>query len=512
MSPELGSTRASVGLFCAFFLLVLALLAPATLRQPPVWDASTGLFPAAITLAENGFDLPDLLSRPGWAHGGPNIHPFSSVTWATALVLRAFPDRDVWLPLLHLLHYALAAATLLGLFRLARPGLPLPLALALAVVLLLWPLFQVQAGALYTEMPLAFCTVWAVHGLARERWVAAAVFSALACSVKEAGLVVPAALAVAALLAPGDPRKRAWRALLFVLPAAVFVALHLGIAIPIEERSGVRPLGYLAQLRDLAAKLALVPDLALLLLVFAGLGLAWLPAGWRALRMPSGADPRARVVALSLLVAGAFAGFYLVVPLTVVEVYVLPRYYVQLLPLVLLVLACSAVRWGGVRAAAALLAVLALFFVANRRGELPGLYPPVPGNELSLAERSLEYRDLLAAQRDLLAAAASLPEDLPVFYGLPEHFLFAWPRMGYTDGPPPRGHCVWLERHERRPRLADYPPRFAVLYNFVGYGGAHFQTLLREARRDPSRRVRSQAFERGRYRTFLVEVEPAGRS
>jgi hypothetical protein len=81
--------------------------------------------------------------------------------------------------------------------------------------------------------------------------------------------------------------------------------------------------------------------------------------------------------------------------------------------------------------------------------------------------------------------------------------------MGYTEGPPARGHCVWLERHERSPRLAAQPPRFAILYNFVGYGGVQLQRLVREARADPTRRVRATAFERGRYRTLLFEVEPA---
>ena len=56
--------------FCLVFLLVL-LLKWNTLLQPPVWDTAMGLFPAALTLAENGFDLMELLGMPGYADGVP---------------------------------------------------------------------------------------------------------------------------------------------------------------------------------------------------------------------------------------------------------------------------------------------------------------------------------------------------------------------------------------------------------------------------------------------------------
>ncbi len=508
-----ASRRAGAGLFLAAWLGVLALLS-ATLQQPPVWDTSSGLFPAALTLAGNGFDLRDLLARPGWAHGGPNVHPFSSVTWVTAAVLRIFPEREVWLPLLHLLHFAMAAGTLLGVHRLARLLLPPALALAAPIVLLSWPLFLVQASYLYTEMPLALCTVWAVRCHASRRHVWAAVWSALACSVKEVGLVVPAALLVAVALERSSAAQRLRRLAALALPALVFVGLNLFVAVPVEDVSGLRPLGHAEHLRDIARKLALVPDLALLLIAFSVVLLVSLPEGLRTLRegpaQPEDVqDAASRVRSSGLLLAGAFAGFYLLVPFTRVEVYVLPRYYLQLLPFVLLLLLDAALRWGNVRIATALLASLALFFVANRRGDFLGWYPPVPGNEFSLAERSLEYRDLLAVQRLMLDAATRLPDGVTLVYGLPEHFLFSWPRMGYADSPRAERICVWLERGRRPADLAAYPPRFAILYNFAGYGGRLLQELQRQARRDPSRRVRATAFERGRYRTLLIQIEPA---
>lgn len=495
-------------LFAAFGLAVVVLLHD-RLDQPPVWDGATGLFPAAIVLAGNGFDLPDLLSRPGWAHGGPNIHQLSSVTWSTAVVLRLVPERERWLPLLHGIHFALAAGLLLGCYRLGALLLPRPLALATAGVLLLYPLYQTQASCLYMELPLALCSVFALHAAACRHVRTAALWSVLACSVKEAGLVVPVALAVAAALERGSAKERLRRVAWFAVPAGLFVALQLAVAVPVEAVSGVHPAAYGEQLRDAVRKLQMVPDLVALLFAFAVFAALALPAGLRALRAGAGGCRGDRARALALLGVGAFAGFYLLVPLTDVEVYVLPRYYLQIAPLLLIACADLAVRLSGSRGASVVLALLALFFAANRHGDLDGVYPSVPGNEFSLAERSAEYRDLLAVQRRLLSAAAALPADLPVLYGLPEHFFLHYPRMGYADGPLPDGHCVWLEPRLRRARLADLPERFAILYDFVGYGGRELQSLLRQARADPARRVRITRFEQGRYRTLLFEVSPA---
>lgn len=59
--------------FLLALILVLALKWP-TLDQPPVWDTAMGLFPAAITLAGNGFDVIELLGMPDYFEGGPNTH------------------------------------------------------------------------------------------------------------------------------------------------------------------------------------------------------------------------------------------------------------------------------------------------------------------------------------------------------------------------------------------------------------------------------------------------------
>lgn len=512
--------RSEAALFALWFLLVL-LLQGSTVRQPPVWDTTMGLFPAAIVLSENGFDLPDLLARPTWTQGGPNLHSMSALTWLTALAIRVLGDGELLLPVLHLVHFAIAAFGLLGLMRLGESLLGQKLSLLVVATTLLFPLFLTQIGYLYFDLPLAVCTIRAVLSWSRGRWVRAAVWTALACFVKESGLVVAAALAAAAALENRPARQRAARIVGLAAFPVIFVLLQVAFVFPVEESTGFRPPAYPVQLLDTGWKLILVPDLAVLLIATLVLGVLRLPRIWAALR-ETPADPEADDAALdvasrareaSFLVVFAFVGFYLVFPITGIELYVLPRYYVQVVPFVLLLLADLVRRTAGASATAVALVILSAFFALNRRGEFLDFYPPVPGNEFSIAERSAEYRDLLAVQRRALDAATKLPAGVPVFYGLPEHFLLNYPKMGYVEAPLPNGHCIWLEEPYRDARLESFPDSFYVLYNFVGTGGLRLQSLLAQAERDPGRTVeRTATFEQGRYRTFLFRVQSDARN
>ena len=150
--------------FSLVFLIILVLKWN-TLLQPPVWDTAMGLFPPALTLAENGFDLLELLGMPGYEEGGPNAHSTSLVTLATAVVLWTSGGGTRGFLILHLLHFAGAALALLTLFRLVRPMFGGVTTLLLCASVLLHPVFSTQVGYLYTEMPLFLFTVLALPGL-----------------------------------------------------------------------------------------------------------------------------------------------------------------------------------------------------------------------------------------------------------------------------------------------------------------------------------------------------------
>jgi hypothetical protein len=75
-----------------------------------------GLFPAAFTLAGNGFDVVSLLQMPGFLQGGPNTHSTSLVTLFTGLVLMVLGGGPIALAVLYLSHFLVTAvvSTALG--------------------------------------------------------------------------------------------------------------------------------------------------------------------------------------------------------------------------------------------------------------------------------------------------------------------------------------------------------------------------------------------------------------
>ena len=132
----------------AQFLAALALILGVkwhTLLQPPVWDTAMGLFPAALTLSANGFDLLELLAMPGYVEGGPNTHSTSLVTLITALVLRVTggggPTSFV---VLHLIHFSVAAYALVVLFKFSKPVFGRVSTPLFCLAVLLFPIFSTQ--------------------------------------------------------------------------------------------------------------------------------------------------------------------------------------------------------------------------------------------------------------------------------------------------------------------------------------------------------------------------------
>jgi len=212
----------------ARFLLALSVILGLkwhTLLQPPVWDTAMGLFPAALTLSANGFDLLGLLAMPGYLEGGPNTHATSLVTLLTALVLRVTggggPTSFV---ALHLLHFSAAAWALAVLYRFARPVFGASATALFCLAVLLFPVVSVQVGYMYLEVPLLLCAVLALQAWTEQRFWPAVLWATAAFAVKETGIIVPATLGLAALLEDRDLRLKARRIAGIGGPPVVLVA------------------------------------------------------------------------------------------------------------------------------------------------------------------------------------------------------------------------------------------------------------------------------------------------
>lgn len=474
------------------FLLVVAAVEAGTLDEPPVWDAAMGLFPAAITLARSGLDYGHLLAQPTYHAGGPNIHVASPVTLGTALVyLATGPRSDLALPILHGLHYAVAAVALSALWSLARRVGTVATASSTVALTLLLPLVQAQMGGIYLEVPLLALTALAILSALDRRPVATAICCALAVLVKPTGMAVGVAIAAAAVFADGPWRERWRRAappLLATAAAALaYRALVVDEAIVSDPRAWAATRTFLAAIPDVVALVGLAPAAALL---------------WRRWRRPP--PPTGELVGIVAWLSLGFFAFFAFLDLTGTAIAILPRYLVAIAPLSILV---ASLVFGDLlprRTAALAFAITALLLVVNRTGRL---YPYREASHPVLAERSLAYRDLLALQRRGTREIAALTLDAPAYVARPTAYRLLYPEMGYVESTPGRWRSIGDPTLAHDGRLERFPPRFHLLLEYPILGGEMLAHLGNQAAGSSAYTVELRRLEAGRFAHQLVTVE-----
>jgi len=140
---DLSITAQIILIFCIIFILKYQ-----ALNQPPVWDTAFSVFPAAITLSETGFDLLNLLKMPGYLEGGPNVHANSIITIITAVMISLFGKTNFLFPILHMIHFLIAAIGMACFYRFCIPIFEKKLSFLLTLTILVYPPFLTQAGYL----------------------------------------------------------------------------------------------------------------------------------------------------------------------------------------------------------------------------------------------------------------------------------------------------------------------------------------------------------------------------
>lgn len=511
--------------FSLVFLLIL-ILKWDTLLQPPVWDTAMGLFPPALTLADNGFDLVELLGMPGYQEGGPNAHSTSLVTLATAVVLWVSGGGTSAFLMLHLLHFAGAALALLTLFRFVRPVFGGGTTLLLCVSALLHPVFSTQVGYLYMEIPLFLFAVLSLLAWTEGRFWWAVLWATLAYTTKETGIIVPATLAAATLLEGrvlSQKAKRVAQIVAFPVLWTAGVAVLGRIAVSRSEDFSLLPsldavFGGIGQY--LSRFLLNIPDLVVFIAVFCIAAVLCAKPIFSALR----AEPIEPAVRTrehqELLVLGHSAMlivffvllFMVALPVAAGFTVVLPRYYVMILPFLLLWTGYGVRRLIGQRlgsSAAVCFVLLSVYFGLNTNG---ALYPldidtEGPGNDPALTERSNAYRRLLALELEAIRALEELPEGEPVYYGHYEHYLLQYPGLGYASGPLSNGHNFSVESLAELIRGEPMPPCVYALFNYPWLGGEKILGLIRFAETTPGLTAEIvQEFRDGRYVIILARI------
>jgi hypothetical protein len=501
-----------------------------SLDEPPVWDAVFGLFPAAGDLADNGFNLSSLLQKPTCRVGGPNTHSESLVTWITAVVLWMFGKGTQAYAILHVLNFCTAAWTLSMLHRFIAQTWDRTRAWLFCVMLLLCPLFRVQVGTLYFEIPLTACTVAAVIAFSNRQFGRAVLWSTLAVLIKQAGLVVAGTLALAAFCQKTSWTKRWSRSVSFAasgLLAAFWPLVSSSVLAGVKDNTPrgswwqfmtESHLGYLASVPDITAAFCLV----------AIIGLFRPRELWKSLASVTdsasvsntGTDSSSQetaslkavpdsecaapgVLGVSFLLVVMYALFFFVTPyLARLTVLCLPRYFVFILPFIFFALTHWLARLTSPRRSIVVMAVVAILFVGNREGTW---YPRNERDEISVLERGEAYRWVVAVQREAAQTASNLPDDVTIYYGFEDHFFQTYPWLGYAHRRHPGGRALFLP--EERPKsfkMADLPERFFVIYANPNLFGYEAHLLLKRASKDSSRQVR--LFRRCQRGPFLVDI------
>lgn len=438
------------------FLFALAVLVlsglPHPFTWPSYWDGTLGPMAQAVWLHQNNFDYHALIHDvPGYYWGGPRVYLWSVYPPFLALMMRLTGSPGVFYPVLHLLHYLMAAGCVVVATDLARRLAPRVPAWAPAALLLSHPFFLTQAAAVNMEIPVLLCALLAIRAYWTDRIPASLLWTLAGCAVKASILPVALAAAAAFLVARARGPAGVLRAVALGAPYALMHVLgileNFRVHMPGSDTGAFvweRLFQWQAWVVMGSQALGRTPDL-----VLAGLGLlvTGLVLAARALRDRSlpGSERRA---ALELPV-WLLAGGGLLVMVTLCLNRILPRYSFSFHPILLcgFLLVAGRVRPAAWRVAAGLWIALNLANLngavarACERATAPlrwgGRTPPSESvaNNGHILERSFECRGDIALQRELARVLETEFADRVIVTTWPLLHHFRNPWFGYVSKP-----------------------------------------------------------------------------
>ena len=226
-SPHSPTGRGMLG-FVLLLGALLALHAP-LLRLPYVWDEAGYYVPAAQDIFVSGSLIP--------VSTVSNAHPPLVLAWV-ALCWKLFGFRPL---VSRAAMLAIAAFTLLGVYRLGKRANNATVAAAATLLTALYPVFFAQSSLVHLDLAAAGFTIWALHAYLEDRRLATFAWFALAGLAKETAILAPMALAAWEICGPLLFRRRnGFELLLFprrnlarigalaasVLPLTLWFAFH----------------------------------------------------------------------------------------------------------------------------------------------------------------------------------------------------------------------------------------------------------------------------------------------
>src|SRR3984885_4023190 len=415
-------------LFALFFVGLMLLHAP-LLRLPYFWDEAGYYVPAARDLYLTGALIPQ--SAPS------SLHPPLIMAWlALAWRIAGYSTLVTRTPML-----AVAAFSLLGMFRLSRAAANASIAWATTALVALYPVFFTQSSLAQVDLAAAGFTFWGLLAYIEDNpWKQVFWFSAAALT-KETAIVAPVALlawqiALAIvpqirrrfpdLAIPQGRRTRIFHLLLPIIPLVVWFGFHYAKTGHVFGSPEFFQYNVAATLNPLRIPLAFVLRcwqvcgyLGLYLLTLAGLLTLW--------RRPQ-LEKRLSRPRIAIWQQAAFATILLAYLLFMSAVggAVLARYLLPVVPLVVLV--WVATLWRRARYWKLLVGAVAIAFVA-------ALFTNPPYG-FSL-EDNLAYRDYIILHAEASRFLSMRDPDVRVLTAWPASDELTRPWLGYVAHPFP---------------------------------------------------------------------------
>ncbi len=405
---------------------------------PPYGDAIGGPFAEALFLKDVGFNYPWLAQQVGYEVGGPRVYLFSTYPTYLAVLMKLLPWPQVFLVVNHLLVFGMAA-TVATLLRSILRKVDNPVSAILGtLVLLAIPSFQVQTEAINMEMPSTFFIMLSAYFLIQKKFPLAGAMTILAVGIKGteilacwAFFLISAGLFFGLLnFSKEDPAEKKWtfntKVLLWGVAMLAVSCLKVLSKFLINDAHIVEGM---LRLGIGWYSLSRMPSFYIYLVcvaIFAAFFLKWKKGegkeGANILPHP----PREFYTVWVMIVYAAmwfslFFNFYAVSP----------RYRVSLYPFLVFVVIYAVSflirrkywrEWGIV-----LVLVITLF------GSYGAFYKPMEENDHVQLERSLEYRNDLEVNRQIVKSIESRFADFQIVAPFIIAQSLAIPELGYIE-------------------------------------------------------------------------------
>lgn len=421
-----GSSWSQQFLLFAFFFVELLLLHAPLLRLPFFWDEAGYYVPAARDLYVTGALIPHSTLS--------NVHPPLVMAWLAA----AWRVAGYSTLVARMAMVALAAFSLLGLFRLSRAAANLPVACATAALVAIYPVFFTQTSMAQVDLAAAGLTFWALLAYLEDRPWEQVLWFSLAALAKETAIIAPAALFAWQVLAPSlrsrwpevlsppGRRTRAFHSLLPVVPLGCWFIYHYAKTGFLLGNPEFFQYNVAATVNPLRIPFAFAMRLWQLFGYF-GLYLLTLAALLAMARPPQVENgvARPRIAAWKLAALAPVVLAYLFF-MSAVGGAVLARYLLPVLPLVILSLVST--LWRRVRYWKLIVTAVAVVFAA-------GLFTNPPYG-FSL-EDNLAYRDYVVMHAEASRFLSMRYPDARVLTAWPASDELTRPWLGYVSRPFP---------------------------------------------------------------------------